>query len=93
MSSSDCDVDQKKNDADLVSWREYEALRDTLRREFNKMGDGLSEEIQTVHTKLDATTATVNTVQTQVTDIQEAIRALTQSVAGLRTLVQQQQQP
>ncbi len=45
MSSSDYDVDQKKNDADLVSWREYEALRDTLRREFNKMGDGLSEEI------------------------------------------------
>ncbi|KAM0841708.1 hypothetical protein ACQ4PT_058840 [Festuca glaucescens] len=57
------------------------------------MGDGLSEEIQTVHTKVDATTTTVNTVQTQVTDIQEAIRTLTQSVAGLRTLVQQQQQP
>lgn len=93
MSSTDCDVDQKKNDADLVSWREYEALRDTLRREFNKMGDGISEEIQTVHTKFDATTATVNTVQTQVTDIQEALHALTQSVAGLRDLVQQQQQP
>ncbi|KAK1648832.1 hypothetical protein QYE76_066637 [Lolium multiflorum] len=64
MSSSDDDVvSQKKSGADLVSWREYEALRDDVWREFRKQGEELNEDIQTVTKKLDTTNETVNTIQ------------------------------
>ncbi|KAK1608010.1 hypothetical protein QYE76_031683 [Lolium multiflorum] len=56
---------KKKDDADLVSWREYEALRDDVRREFRRQGNDLKEEIQDVGKNLEATNETVNTIQTR----------------------------
>jgi uncharacterized protein with HEPN domain len=78
MSSSDNDVmQQKKDDAETVTWREYEALYDNLQHEFHKVADDLAEEIMTVHTNIDTTIVTVNTVKTQLTDMQTTIQAFT----------------
>ena len=77
MSSSDGNVvdQKKKDDADLVSWREYEALRDNVRHEFRMQGEELNEDIQKVTKKLDTTNETVNTIQVQMTDIQRNLQA------------------
>ncbi|KAK1556091.1 hypothetical protein QYE76_018981 [Lolium multiflorum] len=70
-------VNQKQKDgADIVSWREYEALRNEMRREFREQDEGLTDDIQKVTKKLDTTNETVNTIQEQVTDIQRSLQAL-----------------
>ncbi|XP_047051718.1 ras-related protein Rab-2-A-like [Lolium rigidum] len=52
---------KKKDGADIVSWREYEAIRNEMGREFHEQGEGLNDDIQKVTKKLDTTNETVNT--------------------------------
>ena len=91
MSASDEKIvnQENKNSADLMTWREYEALRNEMRREFRAQDDELKGTVQEISQKLDATSATVIRMQDQTTDIQR-------SLADLRLLVEnltaQQQQ-
>ncbi|KAK1665757.1 hypothetical protein QYE76_053916 [Lolium multiflorum] len=91
MSSSDAElINQKQKDgADIVSWREYEALRSEIRCEFSEQGQELSDDIEKVAKKLDTTNETVNTIQEQVIDIQRSLQVLQLAVENL---TQQQQQ-
>ncbi|KAK1684628.1 hypothetical protein QYE76_045476 [Lolium multiflorum] len=52
-------VNQKDKDAaDLMTWREYEALRNEMRREFRTQDDELRGTVQEISQKLDATNET-----------------------------------
>ncbi|KAK1609492.1 hypothetical protein QYE76_033165 [Lolium multiflorum] len=91
MSSGDAKIVNQKNKdgADVMTWREYEALRNEMRREFGEQGQKLNDDIEKVTKTLDTTNETVNTIQVQVTDIQRSIQALQIAVENL---TQQQQQ-
>ncbi|KAK1694336.1 hypothetical protein QYE76_011033 [Lolium multiflorum] len=91
MSSSDAKiVNQKDKDAaDLMTWRDYEALRNEMRREFRIEDDELRGTVQEISQKLDATNETVTTMTDQMTDIQRSLQALQLAVENL---TQQQQQ-
>ena len=91
MSSSDEIVMQKKDDNDTVTWREYEALRDHLTGIFDRNTTKTDGEIQGVRLQVIENTATVNTMQGQVTNLQTSIQQLTQSVNALRATVEQRQ--
>ncbi|KAK1621417.1 hypothetical protein QYE76_026934, partial [Lolium multiflorum] len=82
-------VNQKNKDAaDVMTWREYEALRNEMRREFRVQDEELKETIDGVSKKLDTTNEIINAMQDQMTDIQRDIQALTLAVENL---TQQQQ--
>jgi peptidoglycan hydrolase CwlO-like protein len=83
MSASDVDVMQKNPDETPVIWREYEALRDNLKRIITQTTDTIGSDIQAVQMKVEATDATVNTMQVQVNDLQTSIQALRQSINAL----------
>ncbi|KAK1613913.1 hypothetical protein QYE76_019430 [Lolium multiflorum] len=91
MSSSDAKIVNQKNKdaADVMTQREYEALRNEMRREFHTQDEELKRTVQEVAQKLDITNETVNKMQDQMTDIQRSIQALTLAVDNL---TQQQQQ-
>ncbi|KAK1682570.1 hypothetical protein QYE76_043418 [Lolium multiflorum] len=83
-------VNQKNKDAaDVMTWREYKALRNEMRRGFRTQDDELKGTVQEVAQKLDANNETVNKMQDQMTDIQRSIQALSLAVDNL---TQQQQQ-
>ncbi|KAK1696685.1 hypothetical protein QYE76_013382 [Lolium multiflorum] len=83
-------VNQKNKDAaDVMTWREYEALRNEMRHEFRDQDKELKGTVQEVAKKLDTTNETVTTMQEQMTDIQRNIQALTLAVENL---TQQQQE-
>ncbi|KAK1620859.1 hypothetical protein QYE76_026376 [Lolium multiflorum] len=83
-------VNQKNKDgADVMTWREYEALRNEMRREFRTQDEELKGTVQEVAQKLNITNETVNKMQDQMTYIQRGIQALTLAVDNL---TQQQQQ-
>ncbi|KAK1611988.1 hypothetical protein QYE76_035661 [Lolium multiflorum] len=83
-------VNQKQKDAvDVMTWREYEALRNEMRREFGEQGQKLNDDIGNVTKTLDTINETVNTIQVQVMDIQRSIQVLQLAVENL---TQQQQQ-
>ena len=90
MSSSDAKIVNHKNKdgADVMTWREYEALRNEMRREFRVEDEELKGTVQEVIKKLDTTNETVNIIQEQMTDIQRKLQALTLAVENL---TQQQQ--
>ena len=92
MSSSAVDIMQKKADDATVSWHEYEALRDHLQGYFERSSDSIEKDVQAVQLKLEQTENVVNNMQTQMTDLQASVQALTQSVNGLRVAVEQRQQ-
>jgi hypothetical protein len=83
MSSSDETVLQKKDGETVVTWREYEALRDHLKREIDHLVDTLDGDIDAVKTQLGHTDNMVNTFQTQVTDIQASMAQLEATVTRL----------
>ncbi|KAK1609578.1 hypothetical protein QYE76_033251 [Lolium multiflorum] len=84
-------VNQKDKDAaDLITWRDFEALRNEMRREFRIEDDGLKGEVQEINQKLDATNETVTAMADQMTDIQRSLRTLTMSVENLTNQQQQQ---
>ncbi|KAK1645148.1 hypothetical protein QYE76_062953 [Lolium multiflorum] len=72
-----------------MTWREYEALRNEMRREFRIQDDELRGSVQEISQKLDATNETVTKMQNQMTDIQRCLQVLTIVVDNLT----QQQQP
>ncbi|KAK1632107.1 hypothetical protein QYE76_006422 [Lolium multiflorum] len=92
MSSSDAKlVNQKDKDAaDLITWRDFEALRNEMRREFRIEDDGLRGEVQEINQKLDATNETVTAMADQMTDIQRSLQALQLAVENLTNQQQQQ---
>ncbi|KAK1694676.1 hypothetical protein QYE76_011373 [Lolium multiflorum] len=92
MSSSDAKlVNQKDKDAaDLMTWRDFEALRNEMRREFRIEDDELRGEVQEINQKLDATNKTVTTMADQMTDIQRSLQALQLAVENLTNQQQQQ---
>ncbi|KAK1607951.1 hypothetical protein QYE76_031624 [Lolium multiflorum] len=49
---------ENKNSADIITWREYEALRNEMRREFRTQDDELRGTVQDISQKLDATNET-----------------------------------
>ncbi|KAK1632336.1 hypothetical protein QYE76_006651 [Lolium multiflorum] len=49
---------ENKNSADIITWREYEALRNEMRHEFRAQGDELKGTVQGISQKLDATNET-----------------------------------
>jgi hypothetical protein len=69
MSSSDETVLQKKDGVTVVTWREYEALHNHLKRAIDHSADTPDGDIDEVKTQLGHTNNMVNTIQTQVTDI------------------------
>jgi hypothetical protein len=91
MSASDAKIvnQENKNSADIMTWREYEALRNEMRRKFRTQDDELRGMVQGISQKLDATSATVTTMKDQMTDIQ---RSLQGSQLAVENLTQQQQQ-
>ncbi|KAK1643949.1 hypothetical protein QYE76_061754 [Lolium multiflorum] len=83
-------VNQKNKDAaDVMTWREYEALRNEMRCEFRNQDDELRGTVQEISQKLDTTNETVTKMQDQMTDIQRSLQVLTIVVDNL---TQQQQQ-
>ncbi|KAK1646054.1 hypothetical protein QYE76_063859 [Lolium multiflorum] len=90
MSASDEKIvnQENKNSADLMTWREYEALCNEMRCEFRTQDDELRGTVQGISQNLDATNATVTTMRDQMTDIQ---RSLSFALA-VENLTQQQQQ-
>ena len=91
MSTSDEVVMQKKDDSDTVTWREYEALRDHFQGVITRSTESIDNDVQALQLKLDQTDNTINTVQTQVTELQTSIQNLTQSVNQLHLTVEQNQ--
>ncbi|KAK1667886.1 hypothetical protein QYE76_056045 [Lolium multiflorum] len=79
-----------KNAADLITWRDYEALRNEMRREFRIEDDELRGTVQEICQKLDATNETVTTMTDQMTDIQHSLQALQLAVENLANQQQQQ---
>ncbi|KAK1663391.1 hypothetical protein QYE76_051550 [Lolium multiflorum] len=92
MASSDAKlVNQKDKDAaDLMTWRDYEALRNEMRREFRIEDDELRGTIDEINQKMDATNETVTAMADQMTDIQRTLQTLQLAVDNLTNQQQQQ---
>ena len=92
MSSSDEKIVNQKNKdaADVMTWREYEALRNEMRREFHTQDDELKGTVQGISQKLDATNETVTTMRDQMTDIQRSLQVLHLAVDNLTQHKQQE---
>ena len=73
MSTSDEVVMQKKDDNDTLTWWKYEALRDHLQGVITRSTESIDNDVQALQLKLDQTDNTINTVQTQVTELQTSI--------------------
>ena len=74
---------KNKDAADVMTWREYEALRNEMRREFRTQDDELRGSVQGISQKLDATSETVTTMKDQMTDIQRSLQVLQLAVDNL----------
>jgi hypothetical protein len=53
---------RKKDEETVVTWREYEALRDHLKQAIGHSTDTLDGDIDAVRTQLGTTDNTVNTI-------------------------------
>ncbi|KAK1695809.1 hypothetical protein QYE76_012506 [Lolium multiflorum] len=84
-------VNQKDKDAaDLMTWRDFEALRNEMRREFRIEDDELRGTIEDINQKMDATNETVTAMADQMTDIQRTLQTLQLAVDNLTNQQQQQ---
>ncbi|KAK1619128.1 hypothetical protein QYE76_024645 [Lolium multiflorum] len=83
-------ISENKSAADLITWREFEALRNEMRREFCAQDDELKGMVQEISQKLDATNETVTTMQDQMTDIQRSLVDLRLAVENLTAQQQQE---
>ncbi|KAK1621208.1 hypothetical protein QYE76_026725 [Lolium multiflorum] len=81
---------ENKNSADIITWREYEALRNEMRREFRTTDDELKNTVDEIKQTLDATNVTVTGLSDQMTDIQRNLADMRLAIENLT--VQQQQQ-
>ncbi|KAK1602177.1 hypothetical protein QYE76_017915 [Lolium multiflorum] len=82
--------EKDKDAADLITWRDYEALRNEMRREFRIEDDELRGTVQEISQKLDATNETVTTMTDQMTDIERSLQAFQLAVENLTNQQQQQ---
>ncbi|KAK1696434.1 hypothetical protein QYE76_013131 [Lolium multiflorum] len=82
---------ENKNSADIITWREYEALRNEMRREFRTNDDELKSTVDEIKQTLDATNVTVTGLSDQMTDIQRNIADMRLAIENLTVLQQQQQ--
>ncbi|KAK1686478.1 hypothetical protein QYE76_047326 [Lolium multiflorum] len=80
---------ENKDSADIINWREFEALRNEMRREFRAQDDELKGTVDEIKQTLDATNATVTGLADQVTDIQ---RNIADMLIAIENLTAQQQQ-
>ncbi|KAK1652935.1 hypothetical protein QYE76_070740 [Lolium multiflorum] len=92
MSASDHKLvnQENKSAADIITWREYEALRNEMRREFRAQDDVLNGKVEEISQKLDATHVTVTTMQDQMTDVQRSLADLRLAVENLTAQQQQE---
>ncbi|KAK1551490.1 hypothetical protein QYE76_027257, partial [Lolium multiflorum] len=74
---------------DIITWREYEALRNEMRREFRTKDDELKDTVDEIKQTLDATNVTVTGLSDQMTDIQRNIADMRLAIENLT--VQQQE--
>ncbi|KAK1614275.1 hypothetical protein QYE76_019792 [Lolium multiflorum] len=81
---------ENKSAADIITWREFEALRNEMRREFRAQHDVLNGTVQEISQKLNTTNETVTAMQDKMTDIQRTLRTLTMSVENLTNQQRQQ---
>ncbi|KAK1628124.1 hypothetical protein QYE76_002439 [Lolium multiflorum] len=93
MSASDNKIvnQENKNSADIITWREYEALRNEMRREFRTQDDELKGTVDEIKQTLDATNANVTGLADQVTDIQRNIADMLIAIENLTAQQQQQE--
>ncbi|KAK1660397.1 hypothetical protein QYE76_048556 [Lolium multiflorum] len=77
---------------DIITWREYEALRNEMRREFHTNDDELKSTVDEIKQTLDATNVTVTGLSDQMTDIQRNIADMRLAIENLTVLLQQQQE-
>ncbi|KAK1645885.1 hypothetical protein QYE76_063690 [Lolium multiflorum] len=91
MSASDNKIvnQENKNSADIVTWREYEALRNEMRREFRTKDDELKDTVDEIKQTLDATNITVTGLADQMTDIQRNLADMRLAIENLTTQQQQ----
>ncbi|KAK1604872.1 hypothetical protein QYE76_028545 [Lolium multiflorum] len=82
---------ENKNSADIITWREYEALRNEMRREFRTKDDELKGTVDEIKQTLDATNVTVTGLADQMTDIQRNIADMRLAIENLTAQQQQQQ--
>ncbi|KAK1628024.1 hypothetical protein QYE76_002339 [Lolium multiflorum] len=76
---------------DIITWREYEALRNEMRREFRTKDDELKGTVDEIKQTLDATNVTVTGLADQMTDIQRNIADMRLAIENLTAQQQQQQ--
>ncbi|KAK1601586.1 hypothetical protein QYE76_017259 [Lolium multiflorum] len=81
---------ENKNSADIITWREYEALRNEMRREFRTKDDELKGIVDEIKQMLDATNVTVTGLADQMTDIQRNIADMRLAIENLTAQQQQQ---
>ncbi|KAK1650465.1 hypothetical protein QYE76_068270 [Lolium multiflorum] len=89
---TDVKMAENKNSADIITWREYEALRNEMRREFRTKDDELKSTVDEIKQTLDATNVTVTGLSDQMTDIQRNIADMRLAIENLTVLQQQQQE-
>ncbi|KAK1665860.1 hypothetical protein QYE76_054019 [Lolium multiflorum] len=85
-------VNQENKNSDIITWREYEALRNEMRREFRTNDDELKSTVDEIKQTLDATNVTVTGLSDQMTDIQRNIADMRLAIENLTVLQQQQQE-
>ncbi|KAK1650550.1 hypothetical protein QYE76_068355 [Lolium multiflorum] len=92
MSASDHKIvnQENKDSADIINWREFEALRNEMRREFRAQDEELKGTVDEIKQTLDATNATVTGLADQVTDIQRNIADMLIAIENLTAQQQQQ---
>ncbi|KAK1664696.1 hypothetical protein QYE76_052855 [Lolium multiflorum] len=80
---------ENKNSADIITWREFEALRNEMRREFRTQDDELKGTVDEIKQTLDATNETVTGLADQMTDIQRNIADMRLAIENLAAQQQQ----
>ncbi|KAK1618297.1 hypothetical protein QYE76_023814 [Lolium multiflorum] len=80
----------RRSPADIITWREYEALRNEMRREFRTKDDELKGTVDEIKQTLDATNVTVTGLADQMTDIQRNIADMRLAIENLTAQQQQQ---
>ncbi|KAK1643772.1 hypothetical protein QYE76_061577 [Lolium multiflorum] len=83
---------ENKDSADIINWREFEALRNEMRREFRTKDDELKSTVDEIKQTLDATNVTVTGLSDQMTDIHRNIADMRLAIENLTVQQQQQQQ-
>ncbi|KAK1641872.1 hypothetical protein QYE76_059677 [Lolium multiflorum] len=82
---------ENKDSADIINWREFEALRNEMRREFRAQDEELKGTVDEIKQTLDAANATVTGLADQVMDIQRNIADMLIAIENLTAQQQQQE--